>query len=89
MHLGINFLVCELDIRVCVQATSVYINDHHASFYTDEQTYYENPRGLLQSGKKLINTKRQWKGKGSKRGQEEENKMTTTGKEQVLFYDTL
>lgn len=30
----------------------MYINDHHASFYTGEQTYYENPRGLLQSEKK-------------------------------------
>lgn len=41
-----NFLVCELDVLVCVQAISVYVTDHHASFYTDEQTYYEKSQGL-------------------------------------------
>lgn len=67
----------------------MYITDHRASFYTDEQTYYEKSQGLLQSEKKLINTKRGWEGKGSRRGQEEANKMITNGKELGLFYDTL
>lgn len=45
--------------------------------------------GAYYKVKKMINTKRWREGKGSKRGQEEENKMTTNGKELGLFYDTL
>ena len=47
------------------------------------------PGAYYKVKKKPINTKRRWEGKGSKRGQEEENKMTTNGKELGLFYDTL
>lgn len=49
-----NFLVCELDVRVCVQATSMYVTDHHASFYTDEQTYYLKSQGLTAKWKNWL-----------------------------------
>lgn len=45
--------------------------------------------GAYYKVKKTDKYKRWWEGKGSKRGQEEENKMTTNGKELGLFYDTL